>query len=133
MPVSSKQWERVWRQAGDEFLIQSASDHLRRNLASSEPDFDRLTQICREAHRRGRPELLMRALEQVAPIRTVSGEDLRVLLDVVDALSGVLAEAGRRIVRSSGRREAHFVELIGKRLKEARAAAARFVPKGKDE
>jgi hypothetical protein len=88
-----------------------------------------LTQICREAHRRGRPELLMRALEQVAPSRTVSGEDLRVLLDVVDALSDVLAEAGRRIVRSSGRREAHFVELIGRRLKEARAA--RFEPKGK--
>jgi hypothetical protein len=35
MPVSSKQWEKVWREAGDEFLIESASDHLRRNLTSS--------------------------------------------------------------------------------------------------
>jgi hypothetical protein len=73
----------------------------------------------------------VRALERVAPIRTVSDEDLRVLLGIVDVLSSVLAEASRRIVRLSGRRETHFVELIGERLKEARAVAARFVPKGK--
>jgi hypothetical protein len=51
---------------------------------------------------------------------------LRVLLDLVDALSDVLAEAGRRIVKSSGRGEAHFVELIGKRLKEARGFQGLF-------
>jgi hypothetical protein len=71
------EWERVWREADDEFLIESAKDHLWQNLQSPQPGFNRFSQICREAHRRGKPELLLQAGQRLVPVRTASGEDLR--------------------------------------------------------
>jgi hypothetical protein len=130
MPVSPKEWERVWHQAGDEFLIESAREHLWRNFDSPEPDFARLAQICREAHRRGRPELLRRVLERLAPIRTASDEDLRVLLGSLNGLMSVLTLAGQEIVKLSGRRDWPLLEMMRERLQEAREAAARFKQKG---
>ena len=58
------EWEKVWREADDEFLTESAKDHLWQALQSPQPGFGRFSQICREAHRRGKPELLLRALER---------------------------------------------------------------------
>jgi hypothetical protein len=69
-------WEKAWREADDEFLTESGKDPLRQDLQSPPGTvFGRFTQICREAHRRGKPELLLRALERLTPIRTASGED----------------------------------------------------------
>jgi hypothetical protein len=69
------EWERVWRQADDEFLTECAKDHLRQNLQTPQPGFNRFSQICREAHRRGKPELLRQAIQRLVPIRTASVED----------------------------------------------------------
>jgi hypothetical protein len=74
-PRDDAGWERVWREADDEFLTESAKDHLWQGLQSPQPGFNRFSQICREAHRRGKPELLMHAVQRLAPIRTASGED----------------------------------------------------------
>jgi hypothetical protein len=45
---------------------KGAKDHLCQNLSSPQPGFNRFSQICREAHRRGKPELLLRAVERLA-------------------------------------------------------------------
>jgi hypothetical protein len=60
--------------------MESAKAHLWRCLQSPQPGFFCFAQICREAHRRGKPELLVCALKRLVPIRTASGEDMRVLL-----------------------------------------------------
>ena len=65
-PKDDAEWERVWREADDEFLTECAKDHLWQDLQSPRPGFDRFTQICREAHRRGKPELLLNAVERLA-------------------------------------------------------------------
>ena len=99
MPGSSKadaEWERVWREASDEFLTASAQAHLWQGLQSARPGFGRFTQICREAHRRGKPEILLCALDGLVPIRTASGEDMRVLLRSLDGFISAVILAGRR-------------------------------------
>jgi hypothetical protein len=123
-PKDDAEWERVWREADDEFLTESAKDHLWQNLQSPRPGFDRFGQICREAHRRGRPEILLRAVERLAPIRTASGEDMRVLLRTLDGLSSALTLAGQEIVRLSGQRDAVLLEMMRERLQVAKQAAA---------
>ena len=95
-PKNNAEWERVWREADDEFLVESAKDHLWQNLQSPRPGFGRFTQICREAHRRGKPQILLRAVERLAPIRTASGEDMRVLLRSLDGFISAVILAGRR-------------------------------------
>jgi hypothetical protein len=127
-PKDDAEWERVWQEADDEFLTECAKDHLWQNLQSPRPGFGRFAQICREAHRRGRPELLLRALERLTPIRTASGEDMRVLLRVLDGLSSALTLAGQEIVRLSGQRDWALLEMMRERLKEAREVSARFRP-----
>jgi hypothetical protein len=131
MPGSSKddtEWERVWREASDEFLTAIAQAHLWQGLQSPRPGFGRFTQICREAHRRGKPEILLCALDGLAPIRTASGEDMRVLLRSLDGLSSALTLAGQEIVRLSGQRDGVLLEMMRERLQEAKQAAARFRP-----
>ena len=108
------------------FLTECAKDHLWQDLQSPRPGFDRFGQICREAHRRGKPELLLRAVERLAPIRTASGEDMRVLLRSLDSLTSAVILAGQEIVKLSGQKEAVLLEMMRERLKEAREAAARF-------
>ena len=127
-PRDDAQWEKVWREVDDEFLIESAKDHLWQNLQSPQPGFNRFSQICREAHRRGKPELLLRAVERLAPIRTASGEDMRVLLRSLDSLKSAVILAGQEIVKLSGQKEAVLLEMMRERLKEAREVSARFRP-----
>jgi hypothetical protein len=86
------------------FLMASAQAHLWQGLQSPRPGFGRFTQICREAHRRGKPEILRCALDGLVPIRTASGEDMRVLLRLLDGLSSALTLAGQEMaVRPAGR------------------------------
>jgi hypothetical protein len=93
-PRDDAEWELVWRQADDEFLIESGKDHLWQNLLSRRPGFARFTQICCEAHRRGKPELLQRALARLTC--TPSGEAMQVLLRSLDGLMSAVTLAGRR-------------------------------------
>jgi hypothetical protein len=95
-PKDNAEWERVWREADDEFLTECAKDHLWQDLQSPRPGFDRFTQICREAHRRAKPEILLRAVERLAPMRTASGEDMRVLLRSLDSLTSATLWPARR-------------------------------------
>jgi hypothetical protein len=57
------------------------------------------------------------------PIRTASGEDVRVLLGSLDGLMSALTLAGQK--------DARLAELMREQLKEAREAVARFAPSGK--
>jgi hypothetical protein len=127
------EWERVWRQADDEFLIESAKDHLWQNLQSPRPGFARFTQICREAHRRGKPEPLMQAVQRLVPVRTASGEDLRGLLRALEGLMSVMIPAGQEIVNLSGKENAALLQMMRECLKKAREAMARFAPTGGDQ
>jgi hypothetical protein len=128
-PSDDAGWEKVWREADDEFLIESAKDHLWQNLQSPQPGFNRFSQICREAHRRGKPELLMQAVQRLVPVRTASGEDLRFLLRALEGLMGAIIQAGQAIVKLSGQKDGTLLEMMRERLKEAQEAAARL--KGK--
>src|SRR5215471_92353 len=128
-PKDNAEWERVWREADDEFLTECAQDHLWQDLQSPRPGFDRFGQICREAHRRGKPEILLHAVERLAPIRSASGEDMRVLLRSLDSLTSAVILAGQEIVKLSGQKEAVLLEMMRGRLKEAREMAARFKTK----
>jgi hypothetical protein len=132
-PRDDAQWEKVWREADDEFLTESAKDHLWQNLQSPQPGFNRFSQICREAHRRGKPELLMHAVQRLVPVRTASGEDLRDLLRSLEGLMSGMIPAGQEILRLSGEENAALLELMRERLKKAREVMARFAPKGEDE
>jgi hypothetical protein len=100
-------------------------------LQSPQPGFNRFSQICREAHRRGKPELLMDAVQRLVPVRTASGEDLRFLLRAFEGLISAMIQAGQAIVKLSGQKESALLELMRKRLKEAWEAMARFAPRGK--
>ena len=120
------EWERVWREADDEFLTESAKDHLWQALQSPQPGFGRFSQICREAHRRGKPELLLRALERLVPIRTASGEDIRVLLGSIEALINAVTLAGQEIARLSAKKDEDLLGMMRQRLKEARVVAAQW-------
>jgi hypothetical protein len=131
-PRDDAQWEKAWRKADDEFLTESAKEHLWQNLRSPQPGFNRFSQICREAHRRGKPELLLHAVQRLVPVRTASGEDLRVLLRAVEGLMSAMIPAGQEIVKLSGKKESELLELMRERLKEAREAMARFAPTGKN-
>ena len=132
-PKDDAEWERVWREADDEFLTECAKDHLWQDLQSPRPGFDRFTQICREAHRRGKPEILLRAVERLAPIRTASGEDMRVLLRSLDGLISAVILAGQEIVKLSGQKEVVLLEMMRERLQEAKQPAARFRPHSRGE
>jgi len=132
-PRDDAEWERVWREADDEFLTESAKDHLWQNLQSPQPGFNRFSQICREAHRRGKPELLMHAVERLVPVRSASGEDLRGLLGALEGLMSAIIPAGQEIVKLSGQENEALLERMRKRLVEAREAMARFAPAGKDQ
>jgi hypothetical protein len=87
-------------------------------------DFGRFTQICREAHRSGKPELLLRALERLVPIRPASGEDMRVLLRSRDGLMSALTLAGQDIVKLARQRVGVLVELMREPLKRRRSGGA---------
>ncbi|HKD45161.1 MAG TPA: hypothetical protein VKD24_05845 [Candidatus Angelobacter sp.] len=132
-PRDDAEWERVWREADDEFLTESVKDHLWQALASPQPGFNRFSQICREAHRRGKPELLMQAVQRLAPVRTASGDDLRGLLRVLEGLMSAMIQAGQAIVKISGEENAELLARMRERLKEAREAMARFASTGKDQ
>ena len=125
-PRDDAQWEKVWREADDEFLIESAKDHLWQNLQSPRPGFNRFSQICREAHRRGKPELLMEAVQRLVPVRSASGEDLRFLLRALNGLINAVTLAGREIVKLSGQKDGTLLEMMRQRLKEAQHAAERL-------
>src|SRR6516164_7989334 len=99
----------------DEFLTESGKDHLWQDLQSPRPGFDRFAQICREAHRRGRPEILLRVLERLVPIQTASGEDVRMLLGSLDGLMTAVTLAGQEIVKLSGQKDARLAELMRER------------------
>jgi hypothetical protein len=117
-PAEDASWERVWRESTDEQLAEAAKSHLWQCLQSPEPGFSRLAQVCREAHRCGKPELLMRAVEVLAPVRTADGEDVRVLLRVIERLTDALSMAGKemvRIVRVASWPAAGFDEGVYKR------------------
>jgi hypothetical protein len=62
------------------------------------------------------------------PIRTASGDDMRVLLRSLDGLTSALTLAGQEIVRLSGQQDAVLLEMMRERLQEAKQAAARFRP-----
>jgi hypothetical protein len=86
-----------------------------------------LTHICREARRRGKPEIVGCAIESLLPIRTVSGEDVRVPLGALAShasLADVLA--GEKIAHLSGEGKDILLNILRERLKAARAAAERF-------
>jgi hypothetical protein len=131
-PRDDGEWERVWREADDEFLIESAKDHLWQNLQSPQPGFNRFSQICREAHRRGKPELLLQAVQRLVPVRSASGEDLRGVLRALEGLMSAMIPAGQAILKLSEEENAALLELMRERLKQAREAMARFAPTGKD-
>ena len=95
-PRDDAQWEKVWREADDEFLTESV------------------------------PELLMQAVQRLVPVRTASGEDLRVLLRALEGLMGAMIPAGQAIVKLSGQKEGALLEMMRQRLKEAQEAAARL-------
>jgi hypothetical protein len=127
-PSDDKAWEQVWHESSDEFLMESAKAHLRQCLQSPQPGFGRLAQIWREAYRRGRPGILLRAIESMAAIRTASGEDISELLRTLDGLTSLLSLAGQEIVRLSGRSEGALLEMMRERVREAEMVAAKFRP-----
>jgi hypothetical protein len=130
-PADDAAWEQVWRESTDDFLIESARNHLWQCLHSPQPGFGRLAQICREAHRRGKPELLLRAVESLVPIRTASGEDVRALLRAIAELRSALILADREIVKlNSEERNAALLQMMRNRLEEAKQVAERFAAKG---
>jgi hypothetical protein len=131
-PVDDIFWERVWREATDEQLADAAKGHLWQCLQSPDPGFFRLTQISKEAHRRGKPELLLCAVEALAPIRTATGE-VRVLLGVIERLTDLLGMAGKEIVMLSGQRESPLLDSMRARIREAKEAAGRFLAPGAAE
>jgi hypothetical protein len=95
-PRDDAQWEKVWREADDEFLTESV------------------------------PELLMQAVQRLVPVRSASGEDLRFLLRALNGLISAVTLAGREIVKLSGQKEGTLLEMMRQRLKEAQHAAERL-------
>jgi len=123
-PIDEAAWEKIWRESDDDSLTESANVHLWQCFQSPQPGFGRCTQICREAHRRGKPELIMKAVAAMTPIRTASGEDVRVLLRQMAELRAALILAGKEIVELNfGKRDTELLQMMRARLREARAAA----------
>jgi hypothetical protein len=115
-------------------LAESAKVHLWQFLQSPQPGFQRFAQICREAHRRGKPELLLHAAETLTPARTATDQDLRVLLRSHAELRAALVAAGKEIVKLNfGRRDSAVLAMLRRCLQEAREVAARFMPQRMDE
>jgi hypothetical protein len=118
-PADEVDWERVWRESDDDSLTESAIVHLWQCLQSPQPGFGRFTQICQEAHRRGKPELIMRAVAAMTPIRTASGENVRILLRQMAELRAALVLAGKEIVKLNfGKRDTPLLQRMRALLKE---------------
>jgi len=105
---------------------KSVKVHLWQCFQSRQPGFSRFAQICREAHRRSKPELIMHGVASMMPIRAASGGTC-VLLRQLAELSAALIVAGKEIVKlNSGQRDTPLLQMMRGRVREAKQLAARF-------
>jgi hypothetical protein len=58
---------------------------------------------------------LLGAIQRLVPIRTASGDDMRLLLRSVDGLMSALTLAGQEIVTLSGEKDAALLQLMRER------------------
>ena len=117
----------VLRDLSDEELEKSASAQLWADLHCPDPRFHEFALRCAEAHRRGKPEILFRAIARLVPTRVVGGPHLMDLLASHSELRAALIEAGRELVRLDfGKRDSPLLRRLRAVLSESRKAAKRF-------